>query len=194
MNARRKRFFDTALKIIYEKGFKATTMRNIAEQLQCDVSNIYNYVKSKQQILENYLFLISAEFHEGIDAVLQVDISARKKLRKAVSMHVKLAIDKPYIVALLADEWRNLKGGKLEQFIAERKSYENKLNSIIEEGIANGEFITPNSQVTTYLVLSAVRWLHAIPPTLKQTVSSSDLEKQVLDFIFLGLDQTKPDQ
>jgi len=176
LNAKRKRFFDTALKIIYQKGFKATTMRNIAKELDCDVSNVYNYIKSKQQILENYLFQVSAEFHQGIDRVLESDVSA---------------IDKPYVVALLADEWRNLKGDNLEQFIAERKSYENKLNSIIESGIASDDFVSPNSKVTTYLVLSAVRWLHAIPPSIKQTVSAGEIEQQVLDFIFLGLNQTK---
>ena len=56
INPKRQRFLDEALKLIHEKGFKGMTMRNIAEKLNCDVANVYNYIENKQALLEERLF------------------------------------------------------------------------------------------------------------------------------------------
>ena len=48
---KRERFLQAVLQLIHEKGFKATTMRDIAEKLNFDVANIYNYIDSKQSLL-----------------------------------------------------------------------------------------------------------------------------------------------
>ena len=58
-STKREHFFNEALKLIHEKGFKATTMRDIAQRMNFDASNSYNYVKSKQEILESFLFKTS---------------------------------------------------------------------------------------------------------------------------------------
>ena len=79
---RRKRFFRVALGLINRKGFKAMTMRMLAAELECDVSNIYNYVKSKHDILEQLLFEISGKFHEGIANITASNISPLDKLKR----------------------------------------------------------------------------------------------------------------
>jgi len=66
---RRKRFFLIALQLINKKGYKAMTMRELATALDCDVSNIYNYIKSKHALLEQLLFEISNKFHHGISVL-----------------------------------------------------------------------------------------------------------------------------
>ena len=78
---KRERFLETSLKLINEKGFKATTMRDIAQKLNCEVANIYNYVDSKQSLLETYLFGISNEFHAAIDTIIEriIDIKSREE-------------------------------------------------------------------------------------------------------------------
>ena len=79
-NTKREQFFTTALQLFHEKGFKATTMRNIAERMSFDVANIYNYIDNKQSLLETYLFGISQEFHNGVDNILASSYNAKEKL------------------------------------------------------------------------------------------------------------------
>ena len=55
-------FFKETLKLIHEKGFRATTMRDIAERMNFEVANIYNYIDSKDALLENYVIGITKEF------------------------------------------------------------------------------------------------------------------------------------
>ena len=80
-NTKREQFFTTALQLFHEKGFKATTMRNIAERMSFDVANIYNYIDNKQSLLETYLFGISKEFHDGVEDVLASSYSPKEKLK-----------------------------------------------------------------------------------------------------------------
>ena len=67
---RKTQFFEESLKLIHERGFKGTTMRDIAGRMDCDVANLYNFIKSKKDILEQSLFAINDEFHKGIDRII----------------------------------------------------------------------------------------------------------------------------
>lgn len=51
----RKRILETARKEILEKGFKDTSMRNIARETGVGLSNIYNYFKNKDEIFNEVL-------------------------------------------------------------------------------------------------------------------------------------------
>ena len=187
MNPKQQRFFDTALALIAEKGFKGTTMRDIAEALDFDVANAYNYIASKQSLLETFLFGISQEFHTGIDQVLRSGEKPETQLGAAISQHVRLAIDKPNVVSLLVNEWRHLKDEARSQFISERDAYEQKLQQIIEAGMKSGKFNCSDAKMTTHLVLSAVRWLHGLPQDERQKLDPAKLEREVLDFVAKGV-------
>lgn len=188
---KRKRFFKEALKLINEKGFKAMTMRDLAKELDCDVSNIYNYVKSKHEILEQLLFQISAKFHEGMAVIESSQESPLDKIKAVISLHVQLTIAHPNQVVLLVDEWRNLRSGdkhnKLEEFIEFRNTYEQKLKSIVASGILEGQFSGDNLEFTTNCILSSIRWLYAWYTPEKVDLSSVELEALMLDFVLNGI-------
>lgn len=186
---KRVRFLQESLKLIHEKGFKATTMRDLAERMGFEVGNIYNYTKSKQALLENFLFGISEEFHAGIDQIIASSFSCKEKLRLVIRLHVQLTAQKPYEIALLVNEWRNLKeeDGKLQAFIKERNEYENKVKSIIQQGVKLNEFQPMDIEIATFAVLSCVRWLFDKYTQQADKMNPIELEKQLTDFIFKGL-------
>ena len=184
---KKERFFEVSLQLIHEKGFKATTMRNIADALDFKVANVYNYIDNKQSLLEIFLFDISAEFHHRIDHIIASSYTPKEKLRALISYHVQLPAEKPYHIGLLVNEWRNLKGEKLEQFLAERNAYEQKVQSIIKEGIDAGELRKMNLEVATFSILSSVRWLFSWYTSSETTINPIELEKQLVDFIFEGI-------
>jgi len=190
---RRKRFFQVALQLIHEKGFKAMTMRDLADKLDCDVSNIYNYVKNKHALLVQLLFEISNKFHEGI-AIIEIDnLSSLEKLKAVIALHVRLTIEHPYQVALLVNEWRNLwskkekEREKLEEFITFRTNYEQKLTAIIAQGIEDGELSGENLEFTTNCVLSSIRWLYSWYSREKTDISPKELERLMKDFVLNGV-------
>jgi len=84
------------------------TMRELADKLQCDKSNIYNYIKSKQDLLDMLLFEIADKFHKGISEIESSSYSALDKLKAIIRLHVTMTFENPYKMNIHATEWRFL--------------------------------------------------------------------------------------
>jgi len=184
---RKKQFLDESLKMIHEKGYKATTMRDLAERMGFEVSNIYNFIDSKEALLESYLFMISEDFHDGIDHILESSYSPTEKLKALVSLNIRLTSTKPYQVGLLVNEWRNLKEPKLTRFTDRRNEYEEKVRMIIREGIESGEFRPFDMDIITHAVLSSVKWIYYWYTDHSEETNPVELEKQLTEFVLGGV-------
>ncbi len=187
INPKRKKFYEKSLSLFYEKGFKGTTMRDIANALSCDVANIYNYTDSKQSILERFLFSISKEFHTELDRIISSQYNPAEKLEKVISFYVRLTFSKPLEISLLVNEWRHLTDDKLEQFIRERNEFEKKVSQIITAGIESGIFIHIDINLATHLFLSSLRLLFDRYTFLDKSVNPLEVERQIGKYILRGI-------
>lgn len=186
-STKKERFFEETLKLIHAKGFKATTMRDIAQKLNFEVANVYNYIDSKQALLELYLFDISKEFHTAIDLILDSTYAPDEKLRLVMSSYIQITANRPYEQALLINEWRNLKEPKLQEFIDSRKDYENKLKTVILSGMEQGQFRTMNLDLATQTIMATMRWLYTSYIDSEIEINTVEIEKQLTDFVFSGV-------
>ena len=184
---KREEFITQSLKLIHQKGFKATTIRDIAECMNCDVANVYNYIDSKQGLLESHLFAINGEFHENVDKIIKSSYSPVEKIKKLISLYVHITVTRPLEASLLVNEWRNLKEPKLSEFIKERESFERKVKKIILEGIKDGAFRQMDPELATYTMLSSVRWLFNRYAGKKVKVNKVEVEKEIVEFVLNGL-------
>jgi len=185
--AKRDRFFTVSLQLIYKKGFKATTMRDIAHELDFKVANVYNYIDSKQSLLESYIFDLQDEFHDAIDAILSSTQSPKEKLQLTISSYIQITAERPYEQALLVNEWRNLKEAKLEEFITRRKSYEDKISIIIHAGVKKKEFRPINVAFSTQTILASLRWLYLKFMNEETTTKTMEIDKEMSVFLLAAI-------
>tara|TARA_R110002020_G_scaffold173142_3_gene363891 strand:+ start:769 stop:1350 length:582 start_codon:yes stop_codon:yes gene_type:complete len=181
-------FFKETLKLVHEKGFRATTMRDIAERMNFEVANIYNYIDSKDALLENYVIGITKEFQTYMDNIIDSTFSPKDKLRMVISKHIQFTFEKPYQLALMANEWRNLKEPALSEYVAKRSDYISKIASILEDGVEKGEFRPMNIEIATNSIVSSLRWSYnKYVDNSNTSINPIELEKQFMDFIFNGV-------
>ncbi|APA65348.1 TetR/AcrR family transcriptional regulator [Maribacter sp. 1_2014MBL_MicDiv] len=181
-------FFKETLRLIHEKGFRATTMRDIAERMNFEVANIYNYIDSKDALLENYVIGITKEFQTYMDNIIDSTFSPKDKLRMVISKHIQFTFEKPYQLALMANEWRNLKEPALSEYVAKRSDYISKIASILEDGVEKGEFRPMNIEIATNSIVSSLRWSYnKYVDNSNTSINPIELEKQFMDFIFNGV-------
>lgn len=183
-------FMERTLKLIYEKGFKATSMRDIAKHSNFEVPNVYNYIASKDVFLEGYVFKIFEEFNGYMNDILESSFSPKDKLKYVISKHVQFTIKEPYQVALFVYDWRSLTEPKLSEFKMLRRDYQQKVGGIIALGIEEGQFRPMNVEMATFLVFSSLRWLFniIINEDGVNKINSVELEKQIADYVFGGID------
>lgn len=187
ISTKKEEFLQESLKLIHEKGFKATTMRDIANRMGFDVSNSYNYINSKQEILENFLFRTSNEFHYSMDNIMASNYPIDEKLKQVISAHIKIASQKPFEIALMVNEWRNLKEPKYSEYINLRTSYEQKFENLLKAGIDNKIFKDMDLEIATAVILSSIRWFYDKYTDGKNDLNPIELERQIIGFVFNGV-------
>lgn len=188
----RKQFYHEALKLFHEKGFKATSMRDIAQKLDIQAATLYNYIKSKHEILEVLLFEVADKFKNGIEDISQSSYSPTEKLKAVIGLNVRLTVEHPYQVSLLVSEWKHLQDEKKMDFLANRDSYEASLKQIIQAGMEQGEIRSMNLEIAMQAILSSIRWLFTWYSVEKGSLNPVELEKQMVDFILSGVGTHKP--
>lgn len=186
----REKFYAESLKLFWEKGFKATSMRDIAERLNIKAATLYNYVSSKQELLEILLFDIAHRFHSGMVDISGSSYSPIDKLKAIVALNVRLTVEHPHKVSLLVGEWRNLEDDKREEFLENRGDYESMFRGIVSAGIAEGELREMNLEIALQAILSSIRWLFTWYSSGEKSPNPIELEKQMIDFILGGISKS----
>ncbi len=91
---RKEEIVHLAAKLFKEKGYRAVSMRDLAENLGMKAASLYNHIHSKQEILALIVISTAENFTEHINEVYPKSFSAVKKLEKIIQMHVDITVQK----------------------------------------------------------------------------------------------------
>lgn len=183
----RAQFIAVSLKLFQQKGFKATTMRDIAQELNIEAATLYNYIKSKQALLDGLLFEIANRFHEGLSNIESSSYAPLDKIKALVNLNVRLTVEYPYHVSLLVNDWKHLEEPRRSAFVKNREEYEGMVRQIIQKGIETGSLRPMDLEIATYSILSSIRWLFSWYIAHAEDQNPIELEKQLVDFILKGM-------
>ncbi len=181
---RRKEIFDASVHLFLEKGFNETSMREIAVAAGIGKSTLYDYYKSKDEILVSYfaneIVVITARAKE----IIQGDSTISEKLRKIMQMHLGYLVDSKQIFLKLSLEAQRLSLESQDQIQLHRHAYQDMLRELIEEGIRRGEFRPVNSLFAARSIFSL---LSIAVFTTRPTGTPEEMLEQALGILFQGI-------
>lgn len=151
---------EVAAQLFRDKGYSATSMRDLARAVQLRASSLYNHISSKEEILKLICFDNAQRFYEGLERIEQMPVSLSAKVEALIRLHIRTAMEDVTSVTAFNDEWRHLSEPFLGQFIQMRKNYEQRFRAIVEAGIVEGTIKPMHAQVILYTIFSSVRWLY----------------------------------
>lgn len=157
---RKQDIFEAAARLFRDKGYSATSMRDLARAVKLKAPSLYNHIQSKTELLREICFANAKKFLEEMDKVEKMNASASEKLKALLRLHIRTALQDVTSVTSFNDEWRHLCEPDLSNFKALRRDYESRFQAILEQGIADGEFRKLEPTVMLYTLLSSVRWLY----------------------------------
>lgn len=157
--SRREIIVEEAAKLINEKGYVATTMRDLAGRVGVEAASLYNHIKSKEQILSEICFSLANRFTQEMSVIQSSDLTIIDKLKSLIKLHVLVNTETAELASVMNDEWRHLSEPELTNFLSLREAYEAQFLSIIDEGISNNELRNIDSKIMLYSILSSIRWL-----------------------------------
>ena len=173
-------------KLFREKGFEATTVREIAEKLKIEAASLYHHIKSKDEILEIICFKMAEHFITALKEVNDIYFSSEEKLRMAINYHVQIITSDIDFAAVFLNEWRSLKEPKFSAFVKLRHEYENEFRALIEHGKKEDVFADVDVKFATLTILSSVNWIYQwYEPNGK--MNPSQIATKLSDFVLGGL-------
>lgn len=160
MTQRRAELARTAARLFAERGFHGTSMGDLAEALGVQKASLYSLTDSKQQLLYDAVRAGAEAFHAALDAVDE-RASAVERVRQALRGHLRVVADQLDTATVFIREWRYLEGDLREEFVAERRRYEERWRELFREGVERGELRTDlRVGDAALLVLSAANWAY----------------------------------
>ncbi len=158
--ARKDQIRSKAQLLFRERGYTATSMRDLADSLGIEAASLYNHVRSKEEILREICFRMASEFFAAIEPISENAMSPKAKLLAATEAHLGVIAANADASAVFLHEWRHMGEPFLTDFKTMRRRYEKMFRSMIEEGIATGIFRNTNSIFASRTLLSATNWTY----------------------------------
>jgi len=171
-----------------EKGFPATSMRDLAESVGIEAASLYNHIQSKSEILQEIIFRISEDCNRQIDELDSGSLSNLQKIESVIRFHIQMMLHRFEDYHVMINEWIHLEAQPLSDFITQRRNYVQRLETFINDGIESKEIKPILPYVAVLTILSAVRGLEFWHRSQKN-YSPEELEENMVAYLIGGLKQ-----
>lgn len=143
---------EAALTLMAERGYYGTSMEDIARLVDVRASSLYNHIRSKQSLLVDIMVTtmheLLAEFEGANGTGRPVD-----RIRRVMEAHVRYHALHQRDVRIGNREIPSLEEPDRSVVIRLRDTYERKWQTLIQDGIDDGEFATPSARLVAYALL-----------------------------------------
>lgn len=183
---RRDDIVEVSARLFKQKGYAATTMREIAEQVGMEAASMYNHIKGKDELLVDICFRIADEYIVQLTKIETQFSSPIEKIKELIRLHIRIVFEDMDGISVANNEWKHLPEADLIKFKAARRDYETRFAKIIEQGIEQGELNNMNVSVALFTILSAVRWVELWYKS-DRGISPEILEENIVNMLMNGL-------
>jgi AcrR family transcriptional regulator len=184
LERRRHEIFARTVHLFIENGFRETSMREIAETAEMGKSSLYDYFKTKDDILvwamEDEIMDLTAIAQE----IASQPIPAIERLRQIMRKHLEYLVSSKEFYLKLSFEVQRLAIERQKQIQARRHAYQDLIRRLIDDGVREGAFRPVDSLLVARLLITA------LTPTVftsRPTGTPEDMLGVAFDIILKGI-------
>jgi AcrR family transcriptional regulator len=163
----RKAILDAAATAFARRGYLATTIDAIADELGSTKGRVYHYYRGKAEIFLDVVVTGMYDLIEELQPLAQErDLAPSERLYRMAHRHASLMMvrNHPMRVSVQAVEMRTVPeiavhAGTLTEVFELRRRYEQIFIDVVEEGIEAGEFASGDSGLAVKAALGSLNWI-----------------------------------
>ena len=182
----KERIFEEAAILFREKGYRASSMRDLSDRVGLKPSSFYNHIKSKEEILQKICLENAEKFVDGMKAIKNESTDPLEQLQAVIRLHIDIAIKDRSSVTVFNDEWKHLSEPHLSDFLKMRKRYEKEFKNILETGIKKKVFRKVNPSIALFTILTSLRWIHYWHKP-KRKMDVKEIENYIINLLMNGV-------
>lgn len=185
-NSKREIIIENAAKLFREKGYKAASMRELANLVGVEAASLYNHINSKSDLLNAICFEVGNRYTANIQKIENESSAVIVKIEKLLRFHIQERIINYERVYVTDTDWRNMEEPQLSEYREMRRSYRKRFADIVQEGIDSKKLkvLDANSAVMIFInaIAATDQWHRII-----HKVNSKDLENNIITILIDGV-------
>lgn len=187
--SRKEVILKSVASLFRERGYKATSMRDIAQNIGIQAASLYNHIESKTELLKDICFQVTDIHDAFMNSLLQKKVTSLEKIEELIRFQVKEMIYNFDFNGVANDQWINLPDEEKNEFRKRRHQYRKHMNEIISKGIQDGEIKSDiNVPSTIWLILNAIYGLESWHRSRVQgNVTPEELEESLILILISGI-------
>ena len=138
ISGRQEEIILQAAKLFREKGYIATSIRDISESLEMTSAALYYHFKNKEEILLAIMHLALTNLIEGVEAAVSEQEDVWEKLRAAIRTHMRGSLDYQDFAYVLLKDLRHLSPEWRDEVVAKRDAYDRYWDRLLLEAREKG--------------------------------------------------------
>jgi AcrR family transcriptional regulator len=186
---RRREIFHQVVNVFVKKGFHETSMQEIAQAAGLGKSTLYDYFKTKDEILIYFFEDQLINMTEEAQKIALQNLSADKRLRQITEKYLESLQANKNLFLKLMQESQRLKLESQKQVQEKRHAYQDLVRALIDEGIREGVFRKVNSLLAARLLISGIS---TVIYGSRSTGTPQEMLKETLDIFFKGIEVCNP--
>jgi AcrR family transcriptional regulator len=184
--SRKDVIIEKAAHLFKEKGFKAASMRELAEVVGVEAASLYNHIKSKNELLHEICFNVANRFNQKLDELEATEGNSLKKVEDLLRFHIDGMVHYFEEVFVSDREWKHLQEPYLSNFQNQRRSYRKRFAAIIQDGIAKKEIKKIDATTAVLIMLHAISGIESWHRST-QKIDGKELEENMIAILVGGL-------
>ena len=150
----REEILQRASLLFYERGYGATSIRDIADAVGISSSTMYHHFANKQDVLYAIVSRFMSDFVDATVPVLRDQaLSPAERIRRIIRLHIEISDDRRPELLIGNPIRYALDAVQREHAIALQLAYHDAVRDTIAEGCHTGEFVVHDVSITTMAIL-----------------------------------------
>lgn len=189
MNQVEQDILRVTIKLFAEKGYVATSVRDIADEVKMKPASLYHYMSGKKDLLKSIMDIYLGQLNDNAKKALEKNQaqSESDKLVSLINNHILNHADERLAALVIDTEYRSLEGNHKDEVRKLRTRYEDLWIEVLSKGKENGEFHFTDAKITAYALISlctgVIHWFRE-----GKTYDISQISEQ---YVELGLNMVK---
>jgi AcrR family transcriptional regulator len=152
----KEQIYNAARALFSERGYAATTVRDIADAVGIRGASVYAHVDGKERILWELVLEAAEAFRSAVQPVFASMRRPDETLQHAIVEHVGVITRNIEGATVYFHEWRHLGPARRRAIRDRRDTYEQRFRAVIAEGMKKRLFIKRDPRHTSIVLLSSL--------------------------------------
>ena len=186
--SRREELLAIAAQLFAERGFKNTTVRDIADAAGILSGSLYHHFDSKEAMVDELLDSFQTDLWKQYDAIEASDLSPRGKLEAVVRASFEAIGEHHSEVAIFQNDALHLATFDRFSYLIERnRKFRTLWTGLLEAGVASGELRADLDVALVYRFLRDTVWVAVRWYRPGGALTPADVADQYLTILLEGI-------